>query len=361
KNCFEKINESNRRLHVKMASAKAGSVQLIQLLAVTALAAVIFMFTMEPMPEENTVGTFMSLMVAMAMLLAPMKRLTTVNASLQKGIVAAQNIFEVLDSDPEEDNGTHTMARARGDVEYRNVSFIYDTNKGQVLKGIDLHIKPGETVAFVGRSGSGKSTLVSLLPRFYNAQSGDIFLDGLDIKSLSLSCLREQLALVDQNVTLFNDTIANNIAYGQQDKVSRADIVRAAESAYAMEFINKLPDGLDTMVGENGVLLSGGQRQRLAIARALLKDAPVLILDEATASLDTESERHIQKALDHLMKARTTLVIAHRLSTIENADTILVLDEGVIVERGTHKQLLQQRGIYAELYRMQFNPVSDET
>jgi tetraacyldisaccharide 4'-kinase len=285
----------------------------------------------------------------------PLKHLANLNAQLQKGVAAAQAIFQMLDEESEHDSGKRRLNGVAGRLEYRDVGFAYDKQKGSVLHEISFTVESGETVALVGRSGSGKSTIAKLLPRFYDIHQGEILLDGHNIQAYKLKDLRNQIAFVSQHVTLFNDTIANNIAYGRLGKSSREDIIAAARAAYAMDFIERLPEGLDTLVGEDGVLLSGGQRQRLAIARALLKDAPVLILDEATSALDTESEKHIQGAIDNLVKNRTTIVIAHRLSTVEKADKILVLDGGVVVESGTHRQLLKQGGQYASLYNLQFN------
>lgn len=351
---FDKVNEANRRQQMKMTATREASVPLIQLLAGSALAGIIALATSPEMLKEITVGTFMSFIVAMTMMLAPIKRLTNIHSSIQRGIVAAESIFELLDREAEKDTGALRIERARGAIEYHNVSFAYDTGKGRVLENINLGIEPGQTVAFVGRSGSGKSTLVSLLPRFYDLSIGRITLDGHDIRDLALESLRNQIALVGQEVILFNDTIANNIVYGRGGEVREDEIVRAAEAAHAMEFIRQLPQGLHTVIGEKGVLLSGGQRQRLAIARALFKDAPILILDEATAALDTESERAIQAALEQLVRNRTTLIIAHRLSTIERADVIVVMDRGRIVEQGRHAELLARGGHYASLHRMQF-------
>jgi subfamily B ATP-binding cassette protein MsbA len=304
--------------------------------------------------SELNAPDFIGFITAMGMLFAPLKRLININAVVQRGIAAAGGVFEVLDQPREEDTGTMSVDRARGEVSYRNVSFRYESGKEPALRGVTLDVPAGTTVALVGQSGSGKSTLVSLLPRFYDPQEGNVLLDGHDVRGYKLRDLRRQVALVSQDVVLFDDTVANNIAYGALAKHSRADIERAAEAAFVAEFAAALPQGLDTRVGERGALLSGGQRQRIAIARALLKDAPVLILDEATSALDTESERRIQAALTRLMRGRTTLVIAHRLSTVEHADRIVAMREGNIVESGTHAELLARGGYYASLYKMQF-------
>lgn len=357
---FEQANERNRLLNMKLESTNAGSVPLVQFIAAIAAAAVIYFALREVDRSELTVGSFMSFVAAMMMLLAPMKRLTKITANLQRGIAAAASIFGFIDTPAEVDVGTRSVQRTAGAVSYRDVCFSYREEKGEVLHEVSFDVEPGQSIAFVGRSGSGKSTLVSLLPRFYDVGSGQILIDGHDVREFPLLELRDQIALVSQHITLFNDTIANNIAYGRLEGASREAIIAAAEAAHAMEFINDLPEGLDTLVGENGVLLSGGQRQRLAIARALLKDAPILILDEATSALDTESERHIQAALEELMENRTTLVIAHRLSTIENADRIVVMEKGCIVESGRHAELLQQGGQYAALYNLQFQDKKPE-
>lgn len=351
---FEEVNEHNRRMHMKMARTEAASTPFIQMTVGLTLAGIVFLATLPPVLENITVGTFVSFIISVTLLLTPARNLTGINAKVQQGIAAGQSIFELIDAEREYDRPAHVPTKPRGLVEYRNVRFSYDPAKGDVLKDVSLKIGPGETVALVGRSGSGKSTLVNLLPRFYEPHSGAVLLDGANIRDYRLAALREQLTYVGQEVVLFDDTIANNIAYGRQGGASRDQVVAAAEAAHALEFADKLPDGLDTLIGQKGVLLSGGQRQRLAIARALLKDAPVLILDEATSSLDSEAERYIQAALEALVKNRTTLVIAHRLSTIENANRIIVMQGGRIVETGTHAQLMASNGIYTSLHRLQF-------
>jgi subfamily B ATP-binding cassette protein MsbA len=352
---FDAINEDNRKLNMEMAASSAASVGFVEFIAATALAGIIYLATLPTVLEKVTVGSFMSFVVAMMLLLPSIKRLMTVMPMVQRGVAAAESIFSVLDRETEQDRGSKRIAHARGGIHFRQVGFAYEGGKGEVLRDINLNIASGQCVALVGRSGSGKSTLVSLLPRFYDVSRGGILLDGEDIRELALVNLRRQIAWVGQHVVLFNDTIAHNIAYGCPESVGEADIIRAAEAAHAMEFIAALPEGLNTMVGENGVLLSGGQRQRLAIARALLKNAPILILDEATSALDSESEHYIQAALAEAMRHRTTLVIAHRLSTVEKADQIVVLDHGRIVEQGRHGELLAKGGHYAALYRMQFH------
>ncbi len=348
---FNEINDHNRRQFLRMAVTNALSSPVIQFIVAIAFALMIFF----AFRLELQVGEFGSYLTAMLLLMQHAKRLTTVNATLQRGIAAAQSVFEFLDREAEVDDGHQELARVRGEIEYRHLDFRYDAQGETVLRDVSLRIEPGQNVAFVGRSGAGKTTLVSLLPRFYDPVAGQILLDGHDIRELSLKNLRSHMALVSQHVTLFNDTIAHNIAYGALESATEEDIRRAARAAHALEFIEKLPRGMQTVVGENGVLLSGGQRQRLAIARAILKDAPILILDEATSALDTESERFIQSALEELMQNRTTLVIAHRLSTIEKADVIVVMDKGRIVETGSHAELLARGGHYAALHRMQFS------
>jgi subfamily B ATP-binding cassette protein MsbA len=351
---FDDVNEHNQRQQLKMVATSAISVPFIQLLAATALAGIIYMATHDSSRTITSAGTFVSFITALMLLLPPLKRLTTVNSMVQRGIAAAETIFELLDLPPEQDHGKHSVERAEGRIEYRGVRFAYRDDAEPVLKDVSFTVEPGQTVAFVGRSGSGKSTLVNLLPRFYDITTGQVLLDGMEVRDYRLASLREQVALVSQHVTLFNDTIGRNIAYGRLASSSREQIEAAAEAAHALDFIRELPQGLDTLVGENGLLLSGGQRQRIAIARAILRNAPVLILDEATSALDAESEFHVQAGLEQLMRGRTTLVIAHRLSTVEKADRIIVLDEGRLVESGTHQELLAKGGHYAMLYGMQF-------
>lgn len=351
---FETVNERNQRLNMKLVMTRAASVPLIQTIAALGISAVIYVARQPEVLHEVTPGTFVSFLSAMLLMTAPLKHLTNINAPLMKGIAAGQSIFELLDEPLEDAGGDYTVERAHGEIDYRDVRFAYNEEKGDVLHGLSLHIKPGERIAIVGRSGSGKSTLVGLLPRFYDVTAGQVTLDGCDIRDYRLDNLRDQLALVSQDVVLFNDSVARNIAYGVRSEASDEDIRKAADAAYALDFIEALPQGFETNVGDRGMLLSGGQRQRVAIARAILKDAPVLILDEATSALDTESESFIQRALEHLMEGRTTLIIAHRLSTIENADRIVVMDQGQIAEIGTHSELIAKDGIYANLHRLQF-------
>lgn len=352
---FAEINNRNRQQNMKLAVAQAISQPTIMIIGSFALAFVLYAANIDSMKTELTAGTFASILGAMLAMLQPIKSLTRVNAEFQRGIAACTTVFALLDTDPEPNYGNYRVKRAEGRVSFDNVSFRYPEQDRLALSNIKFEIEPGKTLALVGRSGSGKSTIASLINRFYiGLESGEIKLDNVSIYDYELKNLRDQIALVSQQVMLFNDTIANNIAYAYPEEVSREQIIEAATLAHAMEFIEQLPDGLDTQVGENGVLLSGGQRQRIAIARAMLRNAPVLILDEATSALDTESEKAIQQGLDNLRHNRTSLVIAHRLSTIENADQILVVEHGQIVESGTHSSLLVQNGIYAKLYQMQF-------
>ena len=335
-------------------SATSISDPIIQLIASLALAFVLYAASFPSVMETLSAGTITVVFSSMIALMRPLKSLTNVNAQFQRGMAACQTLFSILDTEQEKDEGTRVIERAKGDLEFRNVTFTYPGRDIPALRDINLAIPAGKTVALVGRSGSGKSTIASLITRFYDVDSGEITMDGHDLREYTLASLRNQVALVSQNVHLFNDTIANNIAYARNEVYTREQIEQAARMAYAMDFINKMDHGLDTVIGENGVLLSGGQRQRIAIARALLRDSPILILDEATSALDTESERAIQAALDELQKNRTSLVIAHRLSTIEQADEIVVVEDGRIVERGSHSDLLAKSGVYAQLHRMQF-------
>lgn len=353
---FNKVSNNMRRKGMKMVTADSISDPVVQIIASLALAAVLFLATTPLIAEDNlSAGSFTVVFSSMLAMMRPLKSLTNVNSQFQRGMAACQTLFAILDLEPEKDNGTYHAEPAKGELEFKNVSFAYQGKDELALNNISFSVPAGKTVALVGRSGSGKSTIANLVTRFYDIEQGEILLDGVNIQDYRLSNLRENCAVVSQQVHLFNDTIANNIAYAAQDKYSREEIIAAAKAAYALEFIEKLPQGFDTVIGENGASLSGGQRQRLAIARALLRNSPVLILDEATSALDTESERAIQSALDELKKDRTVIVIAHRLSTIENADEILVIDHGEIRERGTHKALLEQNGAYKQLHSMQFS------
>ncbi|NND44968.1 MAG: lipid A export permease/ATP-binding protein MsbA [Xanthomonadales bacterium] len=352
---FRTVNERTRRLHMRMIAMHMLSSSMIQIAAGAALVALLVIATRPGMLEEITAGTFTSLFFAMVATIPPLKRLTGVQTQMQKGIAAADSIFRIMDAPREVDSGSLAVQRVDGDIEFRNVSFRYDSSQRPILNDVSFAVPRGSVTALVGQSGGGKTTLAGLLPRFYNYSEGHILLDGRELAEYRLPDLRRQIALVSQEVILFNDTVAGNIAYGSLSGASREDILQAARSAHALEFIERLPDGLDTQVGENGTLLSGGQRQRIAIARALLKNAPVLILDEATSALDTESEKAIQDALEEVMRHRTTIVIAHRLSTIENADQVVVLEQGRVIETGTHAALLERGGAYARLYQTQFS------
>lgn len=351
---FDRINERNRRMSMRKATTTAASVPVIQLIAAFAVAFVVSVAVRDTGGGVMSPGDLAAFFGSMMAMMGPIKRLTSVNATIQAGMAAAGAIFELMDEPTEIDRGTHTIDRAEGHIKVEGLCFRYAGTDVDVLRDINFEVTPGQTVAFVGRSGSGKSTLLSLLPRFYDYQNGHIVLDGRDLPEYRLADLRRQISLVDQNVVLFNDTVAGNIAYGVLGGADRADVEDAARRAYASEFIESLPRGYDTLVGQNGIMLSGGQRQRIAIARALLKNAPILILDEATSALDTESERAIQKGLDNLMKDRTTLVIAHRLSTIQDADRIVVLHDGELVEQGTHAELMSREGHYRSLHDIQF-------
>lgn len=349
---FSVINESNRKHNTKLLSTKAIGDALTIFIASLGVAGVVFVATTDEVKNNMSVGDFSGFITAMVLLMTPLKRLTNVNAMIQKGIAAASSIFILIDENNEQDTGLQEAGILKGSIDFKDIVFSYDQEYGPTLKNINLNIQSGETVAIVGKSGSGKTTLVNLLPRFYDISKGTITIDDTNIENYSLASLRKNISVVTQEVTLFNDSIINNISYGDH---TSEDIDKAVSAAHLEEFIAKLPNGLETIVGDQGILLSGGQRQRIAIARALLKNTPILILDEATSSLDTESEKYIQKALENLMKNRTTLVIAHRLSTIEKADRICVLSEGQIIETGTHNELIENNSEYALLHKLQFD------
>lgn len=346
---FAQVAGMNRRMQIRMGRISGINSMVVEMIAAAALSIVVYYSV-----GKFSAGDFAAFIGAVLMLIAPVKSLTKLNEEVQIGVAAAQSVFGLMDTPTEEESGGFEVPKSKGEIEFRHVTLRYENAKRNALNDVSLHVRPGEKIALVGRSGGGKSSLVSLLPRFYELQQGLILLDGVDIRALTLNSLRAQYALVSQDVVLFNDTVFNNIAYGVLREVSEEKVIAAAQAAYAWEFIQHLPLGLQSEVGDRGVRLSGGQRQRLAIARAILKDAPILLLDEATSALDTESEKHVQAALDGLMQGRTTLIIAHRLSTIENADRILVMDKGEIVESGTHTELLTAGGQYAKLYHKQF-------
>lgn len=347
---FAQAAGMNRRMQIRLGRISGINSMVIELIAAAGLSWVVFYAV-----GKFSAGEFAAFIGAVLMLIAPIKSLTNLNEDIQVGVAAAHSVFGLMDCQPEDEAGAREISRARGEIEFRHVNLRYENAKRDALSDVNFQVRPGEKVALVGRSGGGKSSLVNLLPRFYELQQGVILLDGIDIRALTLKSLRSQFALVSQDVILFNDTVRNNIAYGSLRDVSEEEVIAAAKAAHAWEFIQQLPGGLYSEIGDRGVRLSGGQRQRLAIARAILKDAPILLLDEATSALDTESEKHVQAALDSLMQGRTTLIIAHRLSTIENADRILVMEKGRLVESGAHADLLSQDGHYAKLYRKQFH------
>lgn len=351
---FAKASDDNRRQALKFGLTDAINVPVSQQVVATGLGIMIFIMFQRVAADTMTSAQFLQFITAAALIAKPLRSVTDVNGMIQKGIAAAASVFGVLDLSTEPDHGTKELVANQGNVEFKDVHLRYMNAETDALKGISLTVKHGTSVALVGRSGSGKTTLVNLLPRFYEIDSGHIFIDGVDTQEVSLASLRKHIAIVSQQVVLFNGTIRSNIAFGELSTKTDEEIKAASKAAFADEFINKLPHGYDTLVGDNGTTLSGGQRQRIAIARAILKNAPILILDEATSALDTESERYIQAALDEVMKGRTTFVIAHRLSTIENVDRIVVIDDGEVKEDGSHAELMTQNGLYSQLYKIQF-------
>jgi ATP-binding cassette, subfamily B, bacterial MsbA len=359
-NRFSEVTRRTRGLNLKIAATNATSSSTIQLVAACALAALVFLGTRPQILNDMSPGVFIAVLTAMGMMLPALRRLANVQANMQRGLSAAEDLFEIMDLAPEPDHGKLVLNRTRGELSMHGIRLVYPRSETEALRGVDLHCAPGTVTALVGRSGSGKSSLVSLLPRFYAPSEGKIMLDGQNYEAYTLASLRRQIGWVGQSVVLFDGSVADNIAYGELAGASEAEIIAAAEAANAMEFIARMPQGIHTQIGQAGNTLSGGQRQRIAIARAILKNAPILVLDEATSALDTESERLIQQALQRLMKDRTTLVIAHRLSTIEGAQQIAVMDQGRIVERGTHAELLALGGHYAALHRMQFHDYPDQ-
>ena len=351
---FRAVNEKLKDLTLRTQRVEAAGTPLTQLIAMSGVSVVVVYALAQAQSGALTIGEFTTFLSAMLLLMPPIRHLSSLNGTTAAMTAAAESLFAMIDEEPEKDPGEKTLEDYRGAVRFENVSFAYPNTDKTAVKNFSLDVKPGEMIALVGSSGSGKSTLINLIPRFWAATSGEIYFDDVPQSELTLASLRRQIGLVSQEVTIFDDTIAGNIAYGCRDKVTREDIERAAEAAALTDFIATLPQGLDTPVGANGSMLSGGQRQRISIARAFLKNAPILLLDEATSALDTESERHIQKSLDSLLKGRTAFVVAHRLSTIVNADRIVVMREGEIVEIGTHEELLEKKGVYEHLYSIQF-------
>jgi subfamily B ATP-binding cassette protein MsbA len=346
---YAKAVINNRRLQTRLARLAGINSMVVELLAAVSLGLVVYYAI-----GKFSAGEFAAFVGALLMLIAPIKNLTAMNEDVQLALAAAQSVFALVDLDPEQEDGQPMPQRTKGEIEFKDVLLAYPNTKRPALNRISFSIKPGERLALVGRSGGGKTSLINLLPRFYELQQGQVLLDGVDMRDLALADLRQQFSLVSQDVILFNDTVFNNIAYGLLGNASEADVIAAAKAAHAWEFIEQLPNGLQQELGDRGLQLSGGQRQRIAIARAILKNAPILLLDEATSALDSESEQHVQQALDSLMQNRTSIVIAHRLSTIENADRIMVMEQGEVVEIGTHQALLEQAGHYAKLYHKQF-------